>query len=63
MVEFSWSYHERFVLPTWGTTELLQAQGIGQAFLHEALGGDHGGGAIRTRALGGIQEYELLDLL
>ena len=51
------------VLPTWGTTELLQAQGFGQALLHEALGGDHGGGAIRTRALGGIQEYKLLDLL
>ncbi|HMD83796.1 MAG TPA: protease pro-enzyme activation domain-containing protein, partial [Terriglobia bacterium] len=63
VVDFSLSCHETAVLPTWGTTELLQAQGFGQAFLDEALGGDHGGGSIRTRTLGGIQEYELLDLL
>src|SRR5271157_4377915 len=53
VVDFSLSCHETAVLPTWGTTELLQAQGFGQAFLDEALGGDHGGGSIRTRTLGG----------
>ena len=62
VVEFSWSYHEQVVLPTWGTTELLQAQGFGQAFLDEALGGEDGGGAIRAWTLGRVQEHELLDL-
>jgi len=46
VVEFSQSCPERVVLPTWGTAELLQAQGFGQPFLDEALGGDHGGGSI-----------------
>ncbi|HMD86237.1 MAG TPA: hypothetical protein VKO18_16210, partial [Terriglobia bacterium] len=32
VVDFSLSCHETAVLPTWGTTELLQAQGFGQAF-------------------------------
>ena len=62
VVEFSWSCHERVVLPTWGRTEMLQAQGFGQAFLDEALGGEDGGGAVRAGTLGGVQEHELLDL-
>ena len=41
---------------------MLQAQGFGQAFLDEALGGEDGGGAVRAGTLGGVQEHELLDL-
>ena len=46
-----------------GYYRIVASPGYHPAFLHEALGGDHGGGAIRTRALGGIQEYKLMDLL
>jgi hypothetical protein len=51
------------VLPTWGTTELLQAQALRQTLLNETLRGDDCGGSIGTATLGRIKEYELLNLL
>ncbi len=47
-----------------GTTELIQAQGLGQGLLRQGLLGKHGSHSIRTFfALGWIEQNELLDLL
>jgi hypothetical protein len=47
-----------------GTTELIQAQGLGEGLLCQGLLGEHCGDPIRSFfALGWIEQYELLDLL
>lgn len=42
--------------------KLFQAQGLDQAFLDQALGGEHGGRAVWASAQSRIQKHELLNL-
>ena len=60
---FSWVAVSILYYPPGVLRELLQAQGIDQTFLNQALGGEHGGGAVRASAQGRVQEHELLNLL
>ena len=47
-----------------GTTELIQAQDLGQRLLRQGLLGDDGGNPIRSFfPLGWIEQNELLDVL
>ena len=59
---FSWVAMSALYYPPGVLHELLQAQGIDQTFLDQALGGEHGGGAVRASAQGRVQEHELLNL-
>jgi len=47
---FSWVAVSIVYYPPGVLHELLQAQGIDQTFLDQALGGEHGGGAVWTSA-------------
>ena len=59
---FSWVVLSALYYPPGVLHELLQAQGIDQTFLDQALGGERGGGAVRASAQGRVQEHELLNL-
>src|ERR1700704_2038138 len=52
------------VLPTWGTTELVEAEFFGEPLLHQGLFGQYGGYPVGALvALRRIEQGVLLDLL